>query len=533
MYIKTSKERNDPRRHFRFTTDSQVREWLVCRERTDLFLGNTQIIHNDQGKIPFRCYPFQKAVLAKFATEKDNISLKPRQMGITTVTAGHVLHQAQWTPYFNSLYISMQGRASRAFLRKMAIMWKELPDHLRMPVVNGEKAGDFGSADYVEFANGSTLKALPATEDAGRSDSTNLLVMDEVAFQRYASSIWTAARPTLGKHGRTIMFSTPFGMSNLFYEMWVGATQGLNGFCPIRLHWKMHPERNQEWYNGEAAVMGRKRMAQEIDCSFLASGSNVFNMGAIRDIEDRLKEPDNKPLHVYKDRYRLRNGQMLKFEGEVRIYREAEEGRTYFIGGDVSKGLRSSDYSALSVIDGASPDRPRTEYANFKGKISTTDLGELMADLGYRYNRAWVGPENNGVGEGVIVALQRIKYPRIWKMVERKRRGDEYDYRITNIPGWTTGRNRTDMIDTLDEDLEKERLILNNGFFCAECYTFTYAENNKPVAQNKGRKTKGEQMYEDEQENIRQSDDSIFSVAITNLMSLTPKAVLRDMALLI
>jgi hypothetical protein len=49
----------------------------------------------------------------------------------------------------------------------------------------------------MEFENGSMITSIPTTEDAGRSEAVSLLVIDEAAILRWASTIWAAAFPTL------------------------------------------------------------------------------------------------------------------------------------------------------------------------------------------------------------------------------------------------------------------------------------------------------------------------------------------------
>jgi len=44
-------------------------------------------------------------------------------------------------------------------------------------------------------------------------------------------------------------------------ETWVG--EGENNFHPIKLHWSLHPERNQDWRDEQTETMGKKKAARE------------------------------------------------------------------------------------------------------------------------------------------------------------------------------------------------------------------------------------------------------------------------------
>ena len=73
-----------------------------------------------------------------------------------------------------------------------------------------------------------------------------------------------------------IILSTPNGVGNFFHKTWVGSEEGTNGFNTIRLHWSVHPERNQDWRDEQETLLGPKGAAQECDCDFVSSGDSVI-----------------------------------------------------------------------------------------------------------------------------------------------------------------------------------------------------------------------------------------------------------------
>lgn len=83
---------------------------------------------------------------------------------------------------------------------------------------------------------------------------------------------------------------TPRGVGQWFHKMWVEAEEGKNGFIPIKMHWSLHPERNQEWRDKEGAKMASpKEAAREYDCDFMTSGNTVVDLAIIQWYKETIK----------------------------------------------------------------------------------------------------------------------------------------------------------------------------------------------------------------------------------------------------
>ena len=72
----------------------------------------------------------------------------------------------------------------------------------------------------VEFSNGSSIKAVPTSDDAGRSEALSLLIVDEAAFVRNFDELWMGLYPTISTGGRAIILSTPNGVGGQYYELY-------------------------------------------------------------------------------------------------------------------------------------------------------------------------------------------------------------------------------------------------------------------------------------------------------------------------
>lgn len=489
---------------------SEVEDFIKCSNDIWYFITTyVRIIHPTEGEIPFSLYGFQKAVLWEFLSNKYTITLKPRQMGMTTLVCAYVLWLVLFHSHKKVLLVSIKSTVAASMLRKVRNMYAKLPDHLKVEATNGVSGDKLpGSTTRLELANGSEVESSAATEDAGRSEALSLLVMDEVAFQRYASQIWASAQPTLSTGGQAILLSTAFGIGNFFHETYVNATQGLASkasperFRAIKLNWRMHPDRGDLWYDAQVELLGKMRVAQEVDCDFLKSGYTVFDMSKIKAIEERLNS--TVPLETFEN-------------GQFKIYHRYDPEKSFYVGADIASG-RSRDFSTFSVID-----NDGKEYACYKGKIGIREFGHLLMKVGYMYGQAVLAPEANAIGEGIVSVLQENYYPNIFSTVRKVLRTDEFQHDESIVQGWlTTGKSRHEIIQGMDDDLNDELIELWNPYFVQEAYTFVYNQNNKAIALGKelGRSTYKD-MYEDGKSGTY-TDDSILAACITNEVRKAP-----------
>lgn len=243
-----------------------------------------------------------------------------------------------------------------------------------------------------------------------------------------------------------------------------------------------------------ASALGPKRTAQEIDGDFLSSGNTVFDLADIKAIEDCLSD-----YPVIKKR----------FNGQYRQYLEPQSDKEYFIGADVSTG-RASDYSAFTCMD-----KQGEEQAVFKGRIPIDKYAKLLGDTGQLYNWATIAPESNDVGMAVTTKLQDEGYPKLYyyqKMLKKKGKSRP---EVDKSPGWlTTQKNRSVIIENLEQDIREEDVIIKDPFFVQEAYTFIYDGLGRPVAMGKHRANNS--AVDIDLEGDVYSDDSIFGKAICN-----------------
>ena len=456
-----------------------------------LFSSFVKVVHPIKGKVPFDLYPYQKAVLIAFLKNRFNIIKKFRQGGITELIALYCLWYAMYRPHKNIIIISIKDRVAKKVLKRIKFMYLSLPPFLQVPVANG-RGNDIGTASDLEFINGSLISSIPTTEEAGRSEAASLLVIDEAAIVRWANQIWAAAFPTLSTGGAGIINSTPFGVGNWYHHTWVEACNRSNPFNAINLTWQMHPERDYNWYREQRQILGARRTAQEIDGDFLTSGNTVFDLADIRAIEESLY--DNPPIES-------------RLGGRLLIFRKPKVGELCSIGADISTGT-SRDFSAFTVMNNMGE-----ELAAFKGKIKPSALADLLMETGTEFNRAEIAPESNDIGLATTSKIEDAGYKPLYYSTHFVKEKHNSKPKEEPLPGWyTTPKNRGIIINSLEEDIRHDAIVIKDPFFIQEAYTFIYDDSNKPIAMGKERR--GHDEIDEGADEYH--DDAIMAKSITN-----------------
>jgi hypothetical protein len=144
----------------------------------------------------------------------------------------------------------------------------------------------------------------------------------------------------------------------------------------------------------------------------------------------------------------------------------------YVIGADVAEGLSYGDYSSAHVIDAASG----TIVAHWHGHIEPDLFGETLAMLGWWYNTALLGVENNNHGLTTLKAAQRAGYRNLYK----QRRLGHARPQATEMLGWrTTSSTKPLAIDELVGAIRNEDLDILCARTIAELRTFVRKQNGK------------------------------------------------------
>jgi len=434
----------------KLSKQKQVAEIIKCGKDPSYFFNTyLKIQHPVKGLVPFNTYPFQDDCVEQFIDHRFNIVLKSRQLGLSTLVSAYSVWLAIFQREKNILIIATKLAVAQNFITKVKTMIKSLPNWLMLPDIIAN------NKQQIQFNHGSSIKAIPTSEDAGRSESLSLLIVDEAAFVRNFDTIWTGIYPTISTGGRVILLSTPNGVGGQYYKLYTEAESGLNEFNAIKLPWTVHPECDQEWFEKTTSNMSQRQIAQEYLCDFTTSGDTFLGAADLEWLRTCITTP-------------------VAREGEDRnvwIWKYPLSEHSYVISADVARG-DSKDYSTFHIIDINEGEL----VAEYKGKIRPDNFAELLSQWGHKYNKALLCPENNSFGYATILKLQDLQYPRLYY---RQRKGvyigGYVPKQSPDVAGFTTnGKTRSMILGKLEEILRNKQLIVRSSRTFEELKTFTW-----------------------------------------------------------
>jgi hypothetical protein len=483
----------------------QIKEILKCGRDPIYFLNNyVKIQHPTKGLLPFKTYPFQDDCLNMFMNNRLNICCKSRQLGLSTVTAAYAVWMAIFHKDKNILVIATKLPTAINMIDKVKVVLNNLPEWLLLPKFEPSK-------QQVTFNNGSKIKAIPTSPDAGRSEALSLLIIDECAHIDDFDDIWTGLQPTVSTGGDVILISSPNGVGGTYHDLWVEAEAGVNGFNPIKLMWDVHPERDRAWFVQETKSLSRKKIAQEYECSFIASGDTFLQADDLENIKKHTLIPIAKAGN----------------DRNVWIWSEPIPDREYLLSADVSRG-DAKDYSAFHIIDKIDC----SVVAEYMGKIPPEKLADLIMFWASKYNEAFVVVEQNTFGYLTNVKIRDLGYKNLF--YEKKYKvSKETGPKQTDIPGFiTTSKNRLTMLSKLEETLRNRLIKTYSSRLYDQLLTFIW-NGNRPESTKDG--------YDDlimslaigvwltlGESTVQTTNDDDMQRAILKAMSVTKNSLYKD-----
>lgn len=435
--------------------NEQIAEIVKCGNDPIYFIRTyAKIQHPLKGTIPFTTYKFQDSCVKAFEMHRLNIILKSRQLGLSTICAAYATWLALFSKDKSVLVIATKLPTAMNFIKKVKFILKSIPSWLLLTKYEPTKQN-------VVFENGSSITAVPTSEDAGRSEGLSLLIVDEAAWIRDFDQIWTGIKPTISEGGRAIILSTPNGVGGQYYKLWVEAEANVNGFNAIKIPWYMHPEHNKEWFVKETRGLGKREISQEFECSFITSGDTFLQPDDILYLRTQVAEPLERKGH----------------DRNVWIWERPASGKKYVISADVSRG-DAHDYSTFHVIN-------VDDYniaAEYMGKVPPERLADMLLEWGEKYNTALLAPENNTFGYFVCTRLKDANYRRIYYS---KHRGDPFNYTPSSfdeIAGFPTNqKSRVQILAKLEELIRTKQIKIRSQRLVDQLNAFIW-DNGKPVA---------------------------------------------------
>ena len=440
-------------------------QYLKCAADPVFFMRQyCYIQHPKRGKIKFNLYDFQDDVLTELRDNRYNVILKSRQLGISTLSAGFALWSMLFKEDFNVLVIATTQEVAKNLVTKVRVMHDNLPTWLKGTIEADNKLS-------LKFKNGSQIKAVSSSTTGARSEALSLLIIDEAAFIRNIEEIWIASQATLSTGGGAVVLSTPNGVGNWFHQTWADAEADINGFHTIKLHWNVHPDRDQSWRDEQTQLLGERGAAQECDCDFVSSGHTVVDGPLLLEYESKCIEPIEK----------------RGFDHGYWIWEYPDYSRDYMVIADVARG-DGADWSAFHVFDV----QDVRQVAEYKGKIPPNEFGNMLVTVASEWNNALLAIENANIGWAAIQPVIDRGYPNLHYTYKddgytdatvQLNKGYDMKDKSQMVPGVTTSsRTRPLMISALEMYMREKTPIIRSKRLIQELLVFVWL-NGKAQSQ--------------------------------------------------
>lgn len=457
--------------------------------------------------VPLDLFADQISLLEDYETHNENIALKYRQAGVSTVTAAWAskkLAFARKEKPEKVLIIANKLDTSMEMANKLRGFIEQWPAWVGIGF-SVEK----NSQRHFKLNNGCEVKAVATSKDALRGYTPTILIFDEAAFIEADSDFWPACMASLSTGGKVIVVSTPNGYDAIYYEIYDQALRGMNDFKISEMFWFRDPRYtkdlymvktndlvhyllNREDYPSNVVIdlsvdnpyerdhsvvknyiedgykpcspwfesmvkklkYDRRKVSQELECNFLGSGDNVFDSELMQNIsKNQLREPQAKLMG---------NG--------LWIFKEPVNGHKYVMGVDVSRG-DSEDFSSIEIIDFDEQE----QVLEYVGKIPPDVLAEIAYKWGTMYNAYCVIDITGGMGVATARKMQELQYqPGLYVDGIDTSNKWKWDPKINDrIPGINFNTKRVQIIAAFEEAVRHGFKIYSHRTY-NEMNTFIY-----------------------------------------------------------
>ena len=475
-----------------------------------------------KGMVPFKLFYKQKQIIKSYEKFNRNIITKPRQAGVSTTTAAYIAAKCAFGDPDNPhkvLILANKQTLAQEFLKKVKDFLDQIP-YWVWGISNLEESYlDTDSKGHLKLKNTKCeIRALATSKDALRGFTPTFLVMDEAAFIDNGADVFGAALASLGTGGQVSLISTPNGMDPLYYKTYNGAKSKDNNFNIVEMKWHQDIRYNRglrwlkgedeeiicktvdrtklrweysgntyetteasiddyevmikdgwkpssPWYEEMAADMGDpKKIAQELDVSFIGSGGNVV---------------DDEHVTYHEENNVMEPEVMSEIERSMWIWKKPIEGHKYILGCDVSRG-DGKDSSTIVILDFDGLE----QVAEFQAKIPPDMLAEVVFKYGNMYNAYTIVDITGGMGVATVLKLMEMDYkylhyddPKSRKLSQKYARAKYKEG--DKVPGFNVGNTRLQMVSELEEHIREGKTIIRSQRMIEELRTFVY-KNNRP-----------------------------------------------------
>lgn len=442
------------------------------------------------------------------------IILKARQQGLSTYVGGRIYHASSHRKGAKALVLAHKADSTRSLFDMVRRYHENVPPFIKPSTRYSSK-----KELWFDKLDSSYVVATAGGDAVARGETLTHIHASEMAFwpKSSARDIWTGLENACAKVPGTAIFieSTANGVSGLFYDLWMGAVDGTNGYIAVFIPWfiqdlytlleadEVAPEpvnftRNLEeqalaemakrdwgvditdaqlmWRREKIASTSPDAFKQEYPATaseaFLTSGRPVFNPEQLAARLDVAPDPAQCP------RMSLGAGGVWENDprGELIVYRPYEPTESYCIGADVGQGVRGGDYSVAQILDSQ-----KRQVAIWRGHVIPDYFADILSALGQRYNNARLAVENNNHGILTCHRLSReINYENLFYTIQVDKDVDEE----RRNPGFNTNvRTRPLILDALRAAMRDGEIAVYDKITLREMQTFIVNESGKMEAE--------------------------------------------------
>jgi len=340
------------------------------------------IVNLDQGKMKIQLYPFQRRILRSLRDNRFVACLASRQTGKTTMMTIYALWIACFEDDQRILIVANKEQTAISIFGRVRLAYENLPNYLKPGVV------EYGKTS-MKLANGSSIGISTTSSDAGRGESVNVLILDELAFipNNLVEQFWSSVYPIISSSTKSKIFvaSTPNGSGNLFFTLYTEAEKGTNNWKAEKILWHEVPGRDEQWKKDTIKSIGSEEaFAQEFDCKFLDTGDSFIDELFYEKLAAKTKEP----TYMFDD-------------GCYSVWDEPDKDHLYTIGVDVAEGV-GQNFSVIQVLDitDLQDIKQVAEYAS--NEINPFEFTTKVRDICYHWGAPPVLIERNNCGSQVV-----------------------------------------------------------------------------------------------------------------------------------
>ena len=259
-------------------SDEQYSEFIKCAESPSYFIMNyckTMDVETSEVKV-FPDYPYLREFFDQNTEPCNEHVEKSRQMTVSWAFMALFLWDIQFKSSIADFVTSRKealiddggsNSTPDSLLGKVRFMWEGLPPFLKMPL-------DFAFLKVRNPVTASFIKGESANPDSGRGGTYYRALMDEAALVPRSETVFGALCQACKKG--LYMNSTPCGRGGAFARIRFDKE---TTFRKRSLHWKIHPLRDDKWYQDQVINMTPDEVARELDISYEKSvAGQIYHM---------------------------------------------------------------------------------------------------------------------------------------------------------------------------------------------------------------------------------------------------------------